>query len=456
MKIAFVHLMKTAGTTVNEHLCSKVLWKRNYHIDNSWRFRDSDWNPSELDWINHAYPQGSRVYVHNHGAGWPDSVLRQFVANDWFTFAFSRHPGDQWCSFYHWSREQGDSFASISHDFDLNDFLQLVWGDRPSDKALAFGVDDLHRNLDLPECWQDMGYVGLFNNKSYRAFLSDYFNIRSWLIRPTNPSRNRGYEVYRKNGKISDATHQLLLNSKRWQDYQSLLEAPATQSTFSSKTHNPFFDQAESNVPVRYVLLESSGSPGVAADYLQQHRLVNSFGELLTTFPRSWANQQRWLKEFFVDLPQKDRNIRFLGFRATVPQLADPDAFLDFLSRHEIRIIKVNNSRLRPALARLYPQLLKGEEDQPVRVDVAGLSKEIKTHNTTTEAFAEFGQAADCRIWQFDEDRAFVDVDDTTKQLQEFLEIPIGIENYQTPDARLQDLPISNLAEIVELVLNSN
>lgn len=82
--VAFVHVMKTAGTFVDTYLRSRVLARRGYHIDNSWPHgRQSDWTAEELEGFR-AVDAGTALYVHNNVGNWPDDIVRRYLDDGWF------------------------------------------------------------------------------------------------------------------------------------------------------------------------------------------------------------------------------------------------------------------------------------------------------------------------------------------------------------------------------------
>lgn len=363
MKTAFIHLMKSAGSTVNAHLCSKVLWRAYFRIENSWESRESDWTRDELE--EFADTKEDKIYVHSHGAAWQDDILQRYIHNDWFTFCFYRHPGDQWCSFYYWCRDvMGSSFPSVAHDYELDEFLRLAWSPSIEDAELNAAFQNLRDNLDLPNRWRELSYVAIFSPEVFKKFLKKYFRSRSWHLRANNTSPNRGYEFYRSQGLISDETHKLLIHSNRMDDYQELLAKPHDiGNKFTRPEHNVlyqrrFFKRIE---PVRYIILfQGRAGSTLLTENLANHPWIHAFEEVLDTFPQTWSNQRRWLKKFYVRLPIKDRSIRVIGFKAKYTSISNHEGFKDFIEKHQIKVIHLHRSNpVKLAISVIRAELLR-------------------------------------------------------------------------------------------------
>ena len=211
--------MKAAGSTVNEQMKS-LLRPMRYQFFRGWERRGKDWEPDELEiFLQHA---GPRSYVNNHILNWPERVVQRYLARDWFLFSFYRHPGDQYCSMYHWSRGR-PSERALSKQLVLDDYLAAAWTVEPNPDPR---IINLRNNLDLPSYWRDLHYVDVFSDSAFETFGKYLVGAKIRDVPVHNKSANRGYQFYREQGEISDTTHQLLLNSQRYIDYQTLLEQP--------------------------------------------------------------------------------------------------------------------------------------------------------------------------------------------------------------------------------------
>jgi hypothetical protein len=208
-KLAFVHIMKTAGTFVTGYLERQVLNRhrvlrfRNHRILNSWAAGlGRDWSTDELESFLHL-PE-PRLYVHNHVAGWGEDLIRTYRQAGFFTFTFVRHPGDALCSFYFWSRERD--------------------GDRgvPLDRFIATHIDS-GRPWEIPPWWTALDHVAGFSEETFRDFLSTRFGHTYRPAPRQNLSANAGWSHYVTTGEISPDTKRLLEESEQFQRWRKIV-----------------------------------------------------------------------------------------------------------------------------------------------------------------------------------------------------------------------------------------
>jgi hypothetical protein len=220
MNLAFVHIMKTAGTFVNGYLASQVMCGSKAKIHNSWRHFNRDWNTQELDDIRRSAKSSN--YVHNHSANWTADLIRRYQDSGWFTLAFYRHPGDQLCSFYHWvKREQDNALVDdlCVRNNTLDRFLLKYWSGDPT-------FERLRKGINLPAFWQELDYVAVYSDASFAEFLNKFLGHQYTSTERENQSGNRGYDHYLGVGEISPRTHELLIESTPYREYQSLMVCP--------------------------------------------------------------------------------------------------------------------------------------------------------------------------------------------------------------------------------------
>ncbi|NRA94568.1 MAG: sulfotransferase family 2 domain-containing protein [Planctomycetes bacterium] len=199
-KLAFVHIMKTAGSYVDRYLCDKVLGRhtmrrwRNHVIKNSWRDGlDRDWTEDELRGFLALTDR--RIYVHNHSVSWTEELIRDYGDAGYCTFSWVRHPGDALCSFYHWRIEQdGPPVES------LDEFVRAQI--------------DAGRPWEVPSWWELLDFVAPFSQAAFEAFLTSRFGVGVDDPNRVNKSANEGYDHYRETGEVSDETHELLEASR--------------------------------------------------------------------------------------------------------------------------------------------------------------------------------------------------------------------------------------------------
>ena len=225
-RVAFVHVMKTAGTFVNSYLGYHVLAERGYRIENSWATgRQADWTPKELRRFRDAHG-GAGLYVHNHVGDWPADVVRSYLETGWFVFSFVRHPGDQWCSYYHWrkakpwntrEKELARVFNQVGS---LDEFLRLGFG---PDNAL----ECYRRSLDPPSYWRSLDFIDEYSDESFAWMLETYFGHR--FVAPSlprsNASENPGYARCLAEGLVSESTDRLVRESEQFAAYEEIVTA---------------------------------------------------------------------------------------------------------------------------------------------------------------------------------------------------------------------------------------
>jgi hypothetical protein len=207
-RVAFVHVMKTAGSFVNRHM-SSALRDRGYRTFNSWAEMGRDFTLEELEGFR---GQGhERAYVHNHAGGWDEATVRRYQDSGWFVFSFARPPGERWCSFYHWA--QGRKAVSGQT---LDDFLRQAFSGKMTAQRYA--------NLDIPEYWERLDFVAPFSNSAFAVFLDRHFGIEfhAEAARPVNVSGNPGYEKCLESGQISAETDRLVRASRQFEIYEAI------------------------------------------------------------------------------------------------------------------------------------------------------------------------------------------------------------------------------------------
>jgi hypothetical protein len=207
-RVAFVHVMKTAGSFVNGYLCQRVLRRRGYRLFNSWESLRRDWTPEELDRIRREQPK--RAYVHNHAGGWDEDSVRRFQEAGWFAFSFVRHPGDRWCSFYHWAANR-----KVTQGQALDAFLR---------RAISGGFPRVSRDVDVPAFWQVLDFVEEFSPTSFARLLGDHFAhaFDPSAMPPVNVSGNPGYHRCLEQGLISEATDRMVRASAQFEVYEAI------------------------------------------------------------------------------------------------------------------------------------------------------------------------------------------------------------------------------------------
>lgn len=218
-KLAYVHVMKTAGTYVSSYLRTNVLGPQGYR---SCSAPGRDLTRTELEAVV-ADPQPP-VYVHNHSGNWPSDVLAQMREDGWFRFAFARDPRDQWCSFYFWAQHLEGNFT---RQMSLNEFLAHAFADdSPYRETIALMLDFTHLTHELD-------YFAVYSDDVFDEFLLTYFGHERPSAGGTatrNKSANRGYEHYVSVGAIDDSTVALIEDSSRVNDFEKLKLSPVVRN----------------------------------------------------------------------------------------------------------------------------------------------------------------------------------------------------------------------------------
>ena len=196
---------KTAGIYVETYL-QDILKKNGYKhhsltITNSPRFEDKhkgfDWTEEEL--LEIAKCPKRHQFVSNHSPNWSLKAFREFKKRGWFTFAFVRHPGDQICSLYFFSRERYNLYTNIS----LDNYV----------RSLLKGKDTCWL---LPTFWEEIDFIREYTEENFAYFLNHYFQHKYLPGPKLNSSANKGYKYYCETKEISAKTKDLLENSEQY------------------------------------------------------------------------------------------------------------------------------------------------------------------------------------------------------------------------------------------------
>jgi len=197
-KIAFVHFGKAAGVYVNEytkkHCVSSYEKYLSFHEDlNPFGVKDRDWTKEEL--LKIAEADDEYMYVTNHHIEWDLETIKKFKENGWFMFMFLRRPEELLCSLFHWSKEKKINVRGNKEPNDLEEMFKFSSVDFDPEFARLWTAPDYIDELD---------YVAEFNDKNFGAFLLKYFGETHEPRPPSNTSKNKGFNYYRKTGEISN------------------------------------------------------------------------------------------------------------------------------------------------------------------------------------------------------------------------------------------------------------
>lgn len=219
-KLAFIHYGKAGGVYVNNYLRAYLM--KGAREINSWNHRgenlERDWTEKELlSFVNKNYFEST--WVHNHHINWSKEVVQEYNKNDWITFTFIRKPEEVLCSLWNFVREKGVESFGLMGEYclkSLDDFINIMLS---SDEEFTMDLCWI-----LPDYIDDLDYVAEINDNNLKEFCLKYFDHDYIPQRRRNTSLNKGYQYYRDNGDISDATHERLINHPEYIRYQKYLD----------------------------------------------------------------------------------------------------------------------------------------------------------------------------------------------------------------------------------------
>lgn len=221
-KFAFIHYGKSGGIYCI-HYMHNFLMKGSRRIDswvNDGKNLKRDWNREELlDFCDKQYM--GDVWIHNHHINWYKDIIEKYRENGWTTFSFIRKPEEILCSLWNYIRQQKKIkkeivFGDVEQETEkpLNEFIEkMISPENP--------YEDL---WILPDYIDDLHYVAEMNDKNFAHFCQKYFAHEYVPQTRKNTSGNKGYQFYRENGDISDATHEKLINHPEYLRYQKYLD----------------------------------------------------------------------------------------------------------------------------------------------------------------------------------------------------------------------------------------
>jgi hypothetical protein len=201
-KLAFIHIVRTGGGSVNSHLMNQ-LPKIGYEIFNSWKTMDRDYSDDEL--IEISKTKG-KVYVHNHSMCWSQNVVDIFHEKGWKFFTFIRPLGDQLCSL-HFFKDRffiGQTSTAENLDYWLN---------------IALFDNSWMLKYQIPDYWQQIDQIWRYGDIDNFLWTNFKINIEEDIH--IHKTENKGYNFYRKFGFISEQTDSFIEKSdlnKRYYD----------------------------------------------------------------------------------------------------------------------------------------------------------------------------------------------------------------------------------------------
>ena len=216
-KIAFVHFGKSAGVYINEHMKSECVRSyqkfMSYHKGlNPRQVSDRDWTQEEL--VKIAKTEQEYAYVTNHHINWTLDTVKTFKKNGWFMFTFLRKPEELLCSLFNWSKEKNVILRGEGTD---PNSLEEIFEYCLIDKNFA-------KLWKAPDYIDELDYVAEFNDKNFGDFLYKYFGEIYEPKKPSNTSKNKGFNYYRETGEISDNIAQKFFEQPEYEKFLSYLK----------------------------------------------------------------------------------------------------------------------------------------------------------------------------------------------------------------------------------------
>jgi len=201
-RLAFVHIMRTAGTFVNGFL-PRILGS-DYEIRNSWNDGlERDWTKTEI--LAFSEFEGP-LFVHNHVVSWDVESVETYKRAGFFLFTFVRDVGDQLCSLHFLLKKRN----GIPDEMSLDEFIRIQIS-----AGQVAGID--YRHWQIPPHWPALDYVAVFSEGAFRRFVSDTLGLSlqpgaDWQAN-RNASQNLGYGHYCTTGEISPDTQRFVAES---------------------------------------------------------------------------------------------------------------------------------------------------------------------------------------------------------------------------------------------------
>lgn len=224
-KIAFVHLMRTGGTSLSAELRRTLMLT--HRVCDSWfQGFGRDWTAQEMR--NFAASR-EPIFVHNHVVNWNAGLVQSFREAGFFVFGLVRPVGDQLCSLYHLFRRR-------EPDVDVGTLDEFLQAQLRGESILDIG----HRDWAVPEWWRSIQPWGCLVRPSASS-AEDDSRRELWQVRLPfaaqlglsgfidrfecrNASANLGFNFYLREGQITAETAELLKRSDYQRRYREVAE----------------------------------------------------------------------------------------------------------------------------------------------------------------------------------------------------------------------------------------
>lgn len=204
MKLLFLHIVKTGGTTANAAF-ARVVRRRKYFVHVMDGEKANDFSRAQLEAI--ADGPGFDQYCHSHIGAFDQELHARFRSKGWFTVCFIRNLGDQLCSLFHYTK----TLTGRSDNRTLDEFI--------NERLDPAGEQDRH--WQLPDWHDEISFLRIFSKSRLASFLRVYMNEDDPKIRHMNASGSRGFGHHCAVGDISPETITRLLNHKQNKLYRA-------------------------------------------------------------------------------------------------------------------------------------------------------------------------------------------------------------------------------------------
>jgi hypothetical protein len=201
MKLLFLHIVKTGGTTAN-NVIATICRRRGYFVHVMDGEKANDFGREQLELIADA--PGFDQYCHSHIGAFDRDLHDKFRARGWFTICFTRNPLDLLCSLYHSTPEaQGQTL----------------------DAYLASTIKDPDTMWRIPEWHADINYLRVFSTGRLVSFLKIHMSETEPKVGHRNASGSRGFAHHLATGEIKTATVKKLMASPQTKLFAELAKA---------------------------------------------------------------------------------------------------------------------------------------------------------------------------------------------------------------------------------------
>lgn len=194
MKLLFLHIVKTGGTSANNAI-ARVCRQRKYFMHVMDGEKANDFSPAQLEQI--AVAPGFDHYCHAHVGAFDQDLHALFRRNGWFTVCFIRNLGDLLCSLFCYSQK----LRGGADDRTLDEYLNELLNSEPE--------ADTHWRL--PSWHSEISFVRIFSASRLRSFLRVFMNADDAKVRNMNASGSHGFGHFCATGEIKPATIAKLL-----------------------------------------------------------------------------------------------------------------------------------------------------------------------------------------------------------------------------------------------------